>query len=46
MGFTLKAEFMRAQPFVIDRFVDYYAGLDRQTVMALAGLYDVHAVHG
>lgn len=44
MVFTLKAEFMRAQPFVIDRFVDYYAGLDRQTVMALAGLYDVHAV--
>lgn len=35
---------MRAPPSVIDRFVDYYANLDRQPVPALAGLYDVHAV--
>lgn len=35
---------MRAPPSVIDRFVDYYANLDRQLVPALAGLYDVHAV--
>lgn len=35
---------MRAPSSVIDRFVDYYASLDRQPVPALAGLYDVHAV--
>ncbi|HIC2036133.1 nuclear transport factor 2 family protein [Enterobacter soli] len=35
---------MREQPSVIDRFVDYYAGLDNQSIPALAGLYDMHAV--
>lgn len=35
---------MRAEPSVIDRFVDYYAGLDRQAISELAGLYDKHAV--
>ncbi|UWM66327.1 nuclear transport factor 2 family protein [Enterobacter sp. CP102] len=35
---------MREQPSVIDRFVDYYAGLDKKSVPALAGLYDKHAV--
>lgn len=35
---------MRAQPSVINRFVDYYASLDRQPAAALAGLYDEHAV--
>lgn len=35
---------MREQPSVIDRFVEYYTGLDNKSIPALAGLYDTHAV--
>ncbi|MGG5836316.1 MULTISPECIES: nuclear transport factor 2 family protein [Enterobacteriaceae] len=34
---------MSAMPSVIDRFVDYYTGLDNQPPSALAALYDVNA---
>lgn len=35
---------MRTHPFVIDRFVDYYSGLDKQPVALLATLYAEDAI--